>query len=67
MTVSQKIACPTQSGRPGSSLERYEGWMQTMERDVYSGSRIKQRNLLEGATRNVSLEAVLGKTHCTEF
>jgi len=38
MTVSQTNTCQTQSGRPGTSLERYERWMQTMERGVYSAA-----------------------------
>ena len=44
MTVSVKNACPTQSGRLGLSLERYEGWKQTSEEAVYAGSRFKQWN-----------------------
>jgi len=66
MTVSGKNTCPTQSGSPGLSLERCERWMQTVNCVVYAGSRLEQLDRQEGTIRQVSLEAVTGKTHRTE-
>jgi len=50
MTVSGKNTCPTQSGKSGLNLERYEGRMQTGGEAVYAGSMLKQQNQREGTS-----------------
>jgi hypothetical protein len=48
MTVSEKNTCPTQCGKPGLSLGRYEGWKQTVCCIAHAGSRLKQISRQEG-------------------
>jgi len=45
----------------------YEGRTQTCGREGHAESRLKRNDDWEGAARNASLEAVLGKTRRTEF
>ncbi len=44
----------------------HEGQRQSKRTAEYAGCRLNQRDVSEGAVRQASLSAVLGKTRCTE-
>jgi hypothetical protein len=48
MAVHDRVHGPAQNGIPRRA-EVYEGWMQTGQREVYVGSRLKPSDAREGA------------------